>query len=39
LGTFSSGVVKPGFMIADVMHEERKADLPLIPSLVKRGKK
>jgi hypothetical protein len=38
LSTFSSGVVKPGFMTADVTHKERRTELPLIPSLVRRGK-
>jgi hypothetical protein len=33
---FSSGVVNPEFMNADVMHKERKTELPFIPSLVRR---
>jgi hypothetical protein len=35
LGTFSSGVVKPGFLTAGVTHKERKNRLPLHPLLMK----
>jgi hypothetical protein len=35
LGTFSSGVVKPGLLTADLTHKEKK-QLPLHP-LLKKG--
>jgi hypothetical protein len=31
LGTFSSGVVKPGFLTADLTHKEKKTTSPSSP--------